>query len=137
MKPLPNGLILFDGSCNLCSRTMAFVVRNNPSDSLRFCSMQSPQGQAFLQQLDMPTSTYTSMLLFDESNVFEKSDAVLQIANHLRWPWRCLGWASCVPKPMRDLLYTVVARHRYKLFGRRDACAVFDTALERRFLRDE
>ena len=132
--PNLNGLVLFDGDCNLCNGTMKFLVRNNPTQSLKFCPMQSPAGRAILQHLGLPTDSYTTMLFIDNAQVFQKSNAALHIARHLRWPWRCLWWARCIPRPFRDVIYSLVARNRYRLFGRRPNCALFDPAVKKRFI---
>lgn len=132
--PKREGLVLFDGSCNLCSNTMKFLVRNNPNQSLKFCPMQSPAGRAILQSLGLATDSYNTMLFIESAQVFQKSNAVLHIARHLIWPWRCVWWARYVPTLFRDVIYSLLARYRYRLFGRRSTCAMFDSTLEERFI---
>ncbi len=127
-------VVLFDGVCNLCNRNMLFLIRNDPQQKLKFCSVQSPAGQATLAWLGLPLDTHESMLLLDGEKLYEKSDAVLHIAYHLPWHLRWLFVGKILPRFIRDNLYLWVARNRYRLMGRSNVCAVPSPELERRFI---
>lgn len=127
-------LVLFDGVCNLCNRNMLFLIRNDPQQKLKFCSVQSPAGQAILAWLGLPLDTHESILLLEGENIYEKSDAVLHIAYYLSWHFRWLFVGKILPRFIRDNLYLWVARNRYRLMGRSNVCAVPSPELERRFI---
>lgn len=127
-------LVLFDGVCNLCNRNMLFLIRNDPQQKLKFCSVQSPAGQAILVWLGLPLDTHESMLLLEGEKIYEKSDAVLHIAYHLSWHLRWLFVGKVLPRFVRDNLYLWVARNRYSLMGRSEVCAMPSPELESRFI---
>ncbi|PYQ94301.1 MAG: hypothetical protein DMF96_26650 [Acidobacteria bacterium] len=107
-------VILFDGVCNLCSGFVQFVIAHDPAGRFRFAALQS--------------------VLVEGDRVFTQSTAALRIARGLGLPWRLVYGLIAVPRPLRDWMYDIVARHRYQWFGRRDGCLV-PTADERaRFL---
>ncbi len=127
-------LVLFDGVCNLCNRNMLFLIRNDPRQKLKFCSVQSPAGQTILAWLGLPLDTHESMLFLDADKVYEKSDAVLHIASYLSWPLRWLYVWKIMPRFVRDNLYLWVARNRYKLMGKSAVCAMPSPELLNRFI---
>lgn len=127
-------LVLFDGVCNLCNRNMLFLIRNDPQQKLKFCSVQSPAGQVILAWLGLPLDAHESMLLLEGEKVYEKSDAVLHIAYHLPWHLRWLFVGKILPRFIRDNLYLWVASNRYRLMGRSEVCAMPSPELERRFI---
>lgn len=127
-------LLLFDGVCNLCNGFVDFLLRRERDSRLRFAAMQSPTGQALLQQHGLPLGDYRSMVLIDADGVHQKSAAALKLLAELRFPWPWFGVFRVVPRPLRDGVYDVIARNRYRLFGRQQTCRVPSPELRRRFL---
>lgn len=127
-------LVLFDGVCNLCNRNMLFLIRHDPHQKLKFCSVQSPAGQKILNWLGLPLDIHESMLFLDGNKIYEKSDAVLHIAFYLSWYLRWIYAAKILPRFFRDNIYLWVARNRYKLMGRSDVCAMPSPDLLNRFI---
>ena len=128
-------MLLFDGVCNLCNAGVVFIVRRDPRGRFRFAPLQSEAarrllGEAGTRAGDLPDS----MIVIDEGRVFYRSAAALRIARGLRWPWPALGALWLVPRPLRDWAYRMVARNRYRWFGRRDQCMAPAPELEERFL---
>jgi predicted DCC family thiol-disulfide oxidoreductase YuxK len=138
MSPSPDTtaspVILFDGVCTLCSWSVQFVVRNDGRARFRFGSMQSEAGQALLSKHGLPVDTFDSLVLIEGEHVYQRSDAALRICTGLRAPWRWFGCLRVVPRPVRDAAYDLVARHRYRWFGRTESCLVPTGELEERFL---
>lgn len=128
-------VILFDGVCTLCSRTVDFVIRRDPAGHIRFAAQQSPAGQALLARHGLPPDALAYLVLVEGDCVATRSTAVLRIGRRLGGGWAALAALGyVVPRPLRDALYDAVARRRYAWFGRRSACRV-PTADERaRFL---
>lgn len=120
--PDEHPLIVFDGVCVLCSANAQFVLRRDRERCFRLTTAQGPLGQALYRHFGLPTSTYETMLVLQDGRLLTESEAALRIAEGLGWPWRAAGVLRLVPRPLRDGLYRLVARNRYRLFGRREQC---------------
>ena len=131
-------IVLFDGVCNLCSAAVRFLIARDPSGRLRFASLQSEAGARVLAAHGRaaPVGEPGSVLLVEGGRVYERSTAALRTAAHLSGPWPLAVALLAVPRPLRDAVYGVIARRRYRWFGRTDACWVPTPALRARFLAD-
>lgn len=127
-------VILFDGVCNLCNASVRFVIRRDPRGAFRFASLQSPAGRALSQRYGMPVDDLSSVVLVDAGRCYMKSEAALRIAGALVWPWRLLGVLTIVPRFVRDRVYELVARNRYRWFGKQESCPLPAPELADRFL---
>lgn len=114
-------VILFDGVCNFCNASVNFVIDHDTTRRFRFASLQSAYGQQVLRQYHRSTSDFDTILLLREGQLYQKSTAALEIARHLNG-WRWLYGFRFVPLLLRDAVYGFVARHRYRIFGRSEAC---------------
>lgn len=124
-------LLLYDGDCGLCHGAVRFVLQHERDAAIRFAALQSATGQAWARR----AGTGLETLLWIEAGEFHvRSDAVILLARHLRWPWRWLGILRLVPRPLRDAGYDLVARHRMRWFGPA-TCDLPDTGNRDRFLR--
>lgn len=140
--------VLFDGICNLCNATVRFVIERDREDRFRFAPLQGPAAQALLERVGEgrrgrggppPASPEgrggpASIVLVEGSKVYRRSAAALRIARHLGGAWPLLYAMILVPSFIRDAAYDVVARHRYRWFGKRDACMVPTRELQQKFL---
>jgi predicted DCC family thiol-disulfide oxidoreductase YuxK len=127
-------LILFDGVCNFCNASVAFIIKRDPEGVFKFAPLQSDAGQVLLRKFSLSTTDLDTMVLIEDDRAFTRSTAGLRIARHLKWPWPLSYAFIAVPKFLRDAVYRFIARNRYKWWGKRDACMV-PTAEEReRFL---
>lgn len=124
-------VILFDGVCNLCNASVLFVLAHEDGARFRFASLQSTLGQELVRRHRVIAD---SIVLVEGGRAWVRSGAAVRVALGLRWPWRALAAFWIVPAPLRDLGYAVVARLRYRVFGKRDACMVPTPALRARFL---
>ena len=132
---LPQPLYFFDGHCVLCSGFVAFCVRRDPAGLLKFASTQSALGQRVARTLGLPEDTFErTILLLDGDEVYMRSTAVLRALRHLSGPARCLRPLLLVPALLRDPFYDLVARNRYRWFGRRPACFVPTPGSRSRFI---
>lgn len=120
--PTPFSLILFDGYCNLCSATVQFILKHDRKAKFRFASLQSEYGKTILQKHQLPTDSFGTFVLVEADIVFTKSTAALRIVKSLTGMWPLLYVAIIIPRFLRDAIYNLVARNRYKWFGRRDSC---------------
>jgi predicted DCC family thiol-disulfide oxidoreductase YuxK len=127
-------VILFDGECNLCSRSVQFIIKRDPRVRFRFAALQSPAGQRLLEACGADARGADSVVLLEGPNCYTRSDAALRIARRLSGAWPLLGALMVVPRPLRDRVYDAIARNRFRWFGRADACLVPTPALRDRFL---
>ena len=115
-------IILFDAMCALCSANAQFVLRRDRRRRFRLASMQGEVGAELFRRHGIDPTDPDTILVVDGDRVLRDSDAVLAIYAGLGWPWRAAGWLRLVPRALRDPPYRLVARNRYRLFGRRETC---------------
>lgn len=127
-------LVLFDGVCNLCNGFVQFVVARDPGGRFQFGAQQSASARRVLEQHDTPAPLPDAIVLVDDGQFFTRSTAALRIARRLTFPWPLAYAFIAVPRPLRDWIYDLVARHRYRWFGKRDHCMVPTPALRSRFI---
>lgn len=127
-------VVLFDGVCNLCDSSVQFIIRRDPSGRFRFASLQSDAGRAVVQALGRSPDDLDTMVLVDGDRTWIKSAAALEIARHLTGLWPALRILAAVPRPVRDWGYDVIARHRYRWFGKKDVCITPTPDVRDRFL---
>lgn len=126
-------VLLYDGECGFCSRSVLFVFRRDPRARIRFASLQSDVGKALLAEHGIPDDRST-MVLIDEKGAHVRSTGALRVARLLRWPWSW-GYALVViPRPLRDACYRFVAAHRHRLGPAVEACARPSPELRARML---
>jgi predicted DCC family thiol-disulfide oxidoreductase YuxK len=129
-------IIVFDGVCVLCSRWVHFVLRRDPAGRYKFAAMQTPRGRELLTQHGLDPDNPISFLLLEGGRGYADTDAIVRVLQGLNGLTRLLaGPLRLTPHFIRDPLYRFVARHRYRLFGRRDACLAPTPDLAERFLR--
>ncbi|MGI4742514.1 MAG: thiol-disulfide oxidoreductase DCC family protein [Janthinobacterium lividum] len=141
MATSTSAVILFDGVCNLCHGFVQFIIRHDTAGQFRFAALQSPAGQALLAAHGHaalpPLSDPDSVVLLHNGRLYTHSTAILHIARLLGGPWQLAAAGWLLPRPWRDALYRLVARHRYRWFGRQEACWLPTPTLRARFLTDE
>ena len=126
-------VILFDGVCNLCSGSVQFILKRDKEKIFSFASLQSNYGQVLLKQFDLPTDVFNSFILFQDGKILTRSTAALKMFSQLKG-WRWVKTFLIVPKFIRDGVYNLVAKNRYKWFGKKDECWVPTPELKARFL---
>lgn len=129
-------IILFDGVCNLCNAWVQRVIKNDAHDYFRFASLQSDIGKALLTQyqIGLSSSDPESVILIDSGKAYKYSSAVLRITSKLSFPYKLLYPLLIVPAFLRDAVYKLIARNRYRWWGRQESCMLPTTALKAKFL---
>ena len=127
-------IILFDAECVLCSANAQFVLRHDKAGHFRLASMQGPIGTALYRKHGLDPKDPVSMLVVEGDRMRRDSDAVLSIYEGLGLPWRLLAILRIIPAFLRDPMYRLVARNRYRLFGRRATCWVAPAEYKSRIL---
>ena len=126
-------IVIFDGDCLFCQRSVRFIHRHDPANQFRFAARQSTAGSRLLDQVGVGLAP-NSMVLIDEAGTWLRSDAVLRIAARLGRPWSLARVCLLIPRPLRDAAYAVVAAIRFRLSGLLPACALPDAALRAKIL---
>lgn len=120
--------------CNLCSGAVRFIIARDPHARFRFAPLQSEFAAARLHGSGDGVSGPDTIVLIQNDRVYVKSAAALRIARRLTFPWPLLSLVWVLPGPVRDWAYDVVARRRYRWFGRTESCLVPTPELRERFL---
>jgi predicted DCC family thiol-disulfide oxidoreductase YuxK len=132
-------LVLYDGVCGLCNGILRFLLRHDRRGVFRFASLQSATGRSIVERCGGNPDAMTSFYVVASyqtaaARVVTRSDAVAFVAGQLGWPWKA-GWAiRFVPRVLRDRAYDVVARTRYRVFGRLDHCPLPRPEFRSRFI---
>ena len=124
VPPFPDDkpLIVFDGDCVLCSGSARFVLRHDPAGRFRLAAAQSGLGQALYRHYGLDPVDYDTILLIADGCLSTKSDAALGIARGMGPPWSVAALFGAVPRGWRAAVYALVARNRFRVFGRRSTC---------------
>ncbi|WP_042225082.1 thiol-disulfide oxidoreductase DCC family protein [Oceanobacillus manasiensis] len=128
-------LILFDGECNFCDRSVQFVMKRDPEAIFTFASLQSGAGERVKEHYNINPSL-DSMILVEGETYYTKSTAALKICRNLKGFWKVFSVLLVIPKPIRDFFYNIVARNRYKWFGKRETCRLPSPEERARFLEE-
>ncbi len=127
--------IVFDTDCVLCSGLVHFILRHERAPTLRFVGAWSESGLRLAAEHGLTRADLDeTYLVIEDGRAFTKSDANLVVVRHLKAPWSWLAALRVVPKPLRDVLYTMVARRRYLWFGHRPQCFRPPKEMARRFI---
>ena len=127
-------VVLFDGVCNLCHASIDFIIPRDSRCTFRFASLQGASGRAMLEKHHLSPEDTDTLILIEDGRFSVRSTAALRIAARLRFPWPLLSILLLVPRPIRDSVYRIVARNRYRWFGRMNACRAPSPELRTRFL---
>jgi predicted DCC family thiol-disulfide oxidoreductase YuxK len=136
---VPNPIVLYDGVCGLCNRLVRFILRRDRGDQFRFASLQNPFATAILHRHGISDQLNTVYVVLGrhqpDERLLSRSNAILFILPRLGGNWRLYGTLPLlIPRPLRDLAYTVIARNRYRLWGKYDSCPLPDPKQRWKFL---
>ena len=121
-EPGKHPVILFDGVCNLCSASVQYIIKHDPQRIFRFASLQSPLAQKILSGHNHSLNDYSSFVLFAGNKIYTRSTAALMVAKRLNSIAKLLYPLIILPKFIRDTVYNIIAKNRYKWFGKKQAC---------------
>ncbi|AIQ45461.1 thiol-disulfide oxidoreductase DCC [Paenibacillus sp. FSL R7-0273] len=127
-------VVLIDGVCHLCQGLVRFIIPRDPAGRIKFTSLQSDKGITLLLAAGLEPGRLDTVVVLENGRVYTESSAVLRIARKLRLPWPAAYAFIIVPRPLRNSLYRLVARNRYRWFGRDEACLLPSPDIKSRFL---
>jgi predicted DCC family thiol-disulfide oxidoreductase YuxK len=134
MEKTDQPLIIFDGVCNLCEYSVKFIVKNDRQARFKFVSAQSDKGKELQRLHGVDTFKDGSVILLKNDQVYVKSDAAVEISKDFEGLLRFLHVIKFIPKPVRDLIYSIISKNRYRWFGRKNHCLLPDKNIKDRFL---
>ena len=130
-------VFLYDGVCVLCSRAVRYVLRHEKRPDISFVAIQSARGKAMAVGFGIDPADPELLTFVEDGRALTKSDGILALLRHVGGPARLLLVGRWLPRRLRDRLYDLVARHRYRLFGRSRNCLLADASVRHRFLLPE
>lgn len=128
-------IILFDGVCNLCNQTVLRIIKLDKKDIFRFTSLQSETGKEIIDYLKIDTTKVDSIILFEPNQAYYlKSTAALKIFGNFGGIWEVSKFLLFFPSFIRDFVYDIIAKNRYKWFGKKNQCMIPTPELLSKFL---
>lgn len=124
-------LVLYDGVCGLCNRTVTFILRRDRTNRFRFAPAQGPTAREILARHGRNPDALETFYVVADDRLYERGDAVRRVVAHLGGAWPLLRF---VPRPLLNAGYDFVARRRLRWFGRLDACPLPDPAWREKFI---
>ena len=118
------GIVLFDGVCHLCDGAVRFILKRERAAELKFAPLQSDSGKSLLQKYGYTPNYLNGLILIENNRAHDRSSACLRIAGKLSFPWNLLFPLLLIPKPLRDLIYGIIASVRYRWFGKKESCSL-------------
>ncbi len=134
LNTMETPVVFFDNYCVLCSRSVQFIFRHDKDARFRFSDFESEAFKSIIPQLPDPGNIPDTVILYEHGKVYMRSSAALRIAARLRFPVNLFSIFFIVPPFIRDSIYNLVARFRYRWFGRRATCFIPDPELKNRFI---
>ena len=126
-------IIFFDGVCGMCNGFVDLILRVDKKGIFRFAPLQGETAKSMLGHVPEDALEW-SMIYLDEHDIYDQSDASLEVYKRLGGAWRILSLIQFIPRASRNFLYRVLARNRYRWFGRRQSCRIPGEAEKNRFL---
>ncbi|MGB5437564.1 MAG: thiol-disulfide oxidoreductase DCC family protein [Maribacter sp.] len=128
-------IVLFDGICNLCNRSVQFIIKRDTQDEFRFATLQGEIGQRLILERTIDTSKVDSIILIEPGVAYYvKSDAALAIGMHLKGYRTISKVLNLIPSTLRDIVYDFVARNRYSWYGNKEQCMIPTPEIKAKFL---
>jgi predicted DCC family thiol-disulfide oxidoreductase YuxK len=127
-------IIIFDGVCNLCEFSVKFIIKNDRREKFKFVAGQTQRGMEYQRLYGVDTLMEGTVILLKGNQAYVKSDAAVEIAKDLDCPWNFLQVFKFIPKPVRDFIYSIISKNRYRWFGKKDECLLPDNNTRERFL---
>ncbi|MFT7218459.1 MAG: putative DCC family thiol-disulfide oxidoreductase YuxK [Candidatus Azotimanducaceae bacterium] len=125
---------MFDGVCNLCCGAVNFIIRRDPHQKFKFVSLQSDRAQQLIAEFEIPMAGMDSFVLLEGDTYYLRSEAALLVASKLGWPCSMFRFFAVIPVGVRDGIYSLIGRYRYRMFGRRATCMLPTADVAYRFL---
>lgn len=127
-------VVLFDGICNFCSSSVLFIIKRDPEGYFRFAALQTETGSMLMKKYNITSVKMDSIILIENNKVYYRSSAALRIASKLKGGWKLFYAFIIIPPFIRNFFYDIVARNRYRWFGKRDYCFIPEPNMKERYI---
>ena len=127
-------IVLVDGVCHFCQGVTKWIIKRDPKGKYHFASLQSDVAKRLLQQGRLPVDRMDTFVLIEDGKYYTRSTAALKLAKGLKFPYPLLYGFVIIPRPLRDAVYGVIARNRYRWFGKDETCMLPSPDIKDRFL---
>jgi predicted DCC family thiol-disulfide oxidoreductase YuxK len=127
-------IVLYDGDCGLCNRTVQFVFRHNRTKDIYFASLQSPTGVQLLESYGLPTDEMDTFVYIRNEHAYTHSSGAIRLLTDLGGGWRISGLLYLFPRPLRDAVYRWVANNRHQWFSASPQCSLMTPEMKKRLL---
>ena len=135
MSEAPNHVVLIDGVCNFCIKSARILHKLEPKGILKFASQQSEIGAKLLREYGIEVNDLDTIYYLEDGQLYQRSDAFIAFSKYLKQPYRFLGNVSAfLPRCFRDFTYNLIAKNRYRIFGKQEVCYLPEKGLVDRFI---
>lgn len=117
-----DAILLFDGICNLCGSMAQFVINHDRKGKILLLPLQSPAGQTLLEAYGLPQDDFDTVVFIRSGVHYTRSRAILEVLREIGGGWKVLYGLIIIPAFIRDLIYRVIAKQRFRIFGRQSSC---------------
>ena len=131
---LDQPLVIFDGVCNFCNYWVNFAIKKNGKKDLMFTPIQGETAKIILPKYSISPNAFSSVIFIENGKSYTQSSAALQICRHLNGGWKLFYGLYIIPRFIRDFFYNIIARNRYKWYGKKSSCMIPSRELRSRFL---
>jgi len=128
------GIVLFDGVCNFCNSSVNFIIRKDPADYFRFLPLQSEKGKKIIERYNLDPENLQTIIFLEGGKIYTRSTAALRIARKLKGGWKLFYVFVIVPSFIRDFVYNIIAKNRYRWWGQKDSCMIPAPEIKQKFL---
>lgn len=129
-----NPIVLFDGVCHFCNSSVQFLIRRDKNAVIQFAPLQSIQAKELIRATGYTGEIPDGVALIDGNKIYFESDAALKSLHYLGRGWKIVSYLKLIPKPIRQGVYRMIARNRYKWFGKYDTCVIPKLEWKSRFI---
>jgi predicted DCC family thiol-disulfide oxidoreductase YuxK len=127
-------VVFFDGVCNFCNYWVNFAIKRDRKKNLHFAPLQGETAKKILANYNISTSSLSSVIFLDNGKIYTQSSAAFRICKHLDNGWKLFYGLMVIPKFIRDAAYNLIAKNRYRWFGKTESCMIPTPDMRERFL---
>jgi predicted DCC family thiol-disulfide oxidoreductase YuxK len=132
-------IVLYDGVCGLCNRLNQFLLKRDRKDRLHFASLQSEFAQRVLRAHDLDAADLDTVYVIlnhgtADETALARSDAIIHAVQQLGGIWKIISLGKLLPRSLKNAIYNVVARNRYRVFGKSDSCVLPEPRHRQKFI---
>ena len=129
-------VIIYDGLCGFCNQSVLFILKREREGITSFSANTSAYSKGQFEKYGLADISRETLILIENGVAYTFSDAVLQISKYLVFPWSLFYGFRILPKNLRDAVYRIIARNRYRFFGKNDSCEIPGEDVRKRFIED-